>query len=172
MSSRTTLELSRDLRISRTECGALSNFLPGEQHLLRRVGVYAMHFSSPIHVADIIGADWEYFSFPKHLNIKLEPCGPDQCECIILVSNESNLHSLALSGKWRNGRFCRRTSIYVQTPSIRKLMASTGMRRLMSSSSIRARRVTGNSLGVPTIKSCIARARRWARSPVHFTLTI
>ena len=55
-----------------------------------------MHCSLPVHVAEIIGADWEYFSFPKHLNIKLEPCGTDQCECIILVSNESNLLSLCV----------------------------------------------------------------------------
>lgn len=45
-------------------------------------------------IAGIVGADWEYFSFPKHLNIKLEPSGPGQCECIILVSSDSHFPSV------------------------------------------------------------------------------
>lgn len=39
-------------------------------------------------IADIIGAGWEFFSFAKHINIRLQPCGSNNYECIVLVSSD------------------------------------------------------------------------------------
>lgn len=35
--------------------------------------------------ADITGADWQYFRYARHANVRLEPAGSNQYEAIILV---------------------------------------------------------------------------------------